>query len=41
MEEVDKFNYLLVMISMDGDMGKEVTHRMPGGRKVSGRMKEK
>ena len=28
MQEVNKFNYLGVMISTDGGMGKEVAHRM-------------
>ena len=28
MHEVEKFNYLKVMISIDGDMGEEVAHRV-------------
>ena len=35
--EVDKFNYLGVMISTDRDMGEEMGHRMFVGRKVWGR----
>ena len=34
MQEVDKFNYLRVMISTDGGMGEEVAHRVLEGRKV-------
>ena len=34
MQEVDKFNYLGVMISTDGCMGEEVAHRVLEGRKV-------
>ena len=33
-QEVDKFNYLEVMISTDGGMGDKVPHRVPEGRKV-------
>ena len=36
MQEVDKFNYLGVMISMHGGIGKEVAHRVLEGRKVLG-----
>ena len=38
MKEVDKFNYLGVMISSDGGRGMEVAHRVLDGRKVWGRM---
>ena len=31
-QEVDKFNYLGVMISTDGGMGEEVAHRVLEGR---------
>ena len=37
-DEVDKFNYLVVMISTDGGMGEEVAHRLLEGRKVCGTM---
>ena len=33
MQEVDKFNYLEVMISTDGSMGEEVAHMVLEGRK--------
>ena len=38
MHEVDKFNYLGVMISEDGGMGEEVAHRVLEGRKFWGTM---
>ena len=38
MEKVDKFNYLGVMISMDGSMGWEVAPRVLEGRRVWGMM---
>ena len=38
MQEVDKFNCLAVMISIDGGMGEEVVHRVLEERKVWGRM---
>ena len=38
MQEMDKFNYLGVMISTDGGMGEEVAHRVLEGRKVCGTM---
>ena len=38
MQEVDKFNYLGVMISTNGGMGEEVAHRVLEGRKVLGMM---
>ena len=38
MEEVDKFNYLGVMISTDGGMGEEAAQRVLEGRKVWGTM---
>ena len=31
---VDKFNYLGIMINVDGGMGEEVAHRVLEGRKV-------
>ena len=34
MQEVDKFNYLGVMISTDGGMGEEVAHRVLEGKEV-------
>ena len=34
MQEVEKFNYLGVMICTDGGRGKEVAHRVLEGRKV-------
>ena len=34
LQEVDKFDYLRVMISTDGGMGEEVAHRVLEGRKV-------
>ena len=34
MQEVDKYNYLGVMISMDGGMGEEVVDRVLEKRKV-------
>ena len=33
---MDKFNYLGVMITIDGGMGEEVAHRVLEGRKVGG-----
>ena len=36
MQEMDKFSYLGVMISMGGGMGDEVTHRVLEGRYVWG-----
>ena len=36
MQEVDKFNYLGVMISTDSGMREEVDHRVLDGRKVLG-----
>ena len=38
MQEVDKFNYMGVMISADGGMGEEVVHRVLERRKVWGTM---
>ena len=38
MQEVDKFNYLGVMISTDGGMGDEMAHRVLEARKVWGTM---
>ena len=38
MQEVDKFNYLGVMISTDGGMGEEVAHMVLEERKVFGTM---
>ena len=38
MQEMDKFSYLGVMISMGGGMGDEVTHRVLEGRYVWGSM---
>ena len=38
MKEVDKFNYLGVMISTYSVMGEEVAHRVLYGRKVWGTM---
>ena len=38
MQEVNKFNYLEVMIITDGGMGEEVAHRVPEGRKIWGTM---
>ena len=38
MKEVDKFNYLEVMINTDGGMGEEVADRVLEGRKVWGTM---
>ena len=35
-QEVDKFNYLIVRISTDSGMGEEVAHRVIEGRKVWG-----
>ena len=40
MQEVDKFDYIGVMISMDGGMGEEVAYRVLEGRKVWGTMAE-
>ena len=37
-QDVNKFNYLGVMISTDGGMGEEVAHRVLEGRKVWGMM---
>ena len=34
MQEVDKFNYLGVMISIDCGMGEEVAHRVLAGREI-------
>ena len=36
-QELDKFNYLRIMISTDGGMGKEVTYRVLEGRRFGGR----
>ena len=33
-QQVDKFNYLELMIRTDGDMEEEVAHRVLEGRKV-------
>ena len=38
MQEVDKFNYLGAMISTDGGMGEEVSHKVIERRKVVGTM---
>ena len=38
MQEVNKFNYLGVMLSMDRGMGEEVAHKVLEGRKVWGTM---
>ena len=38
MQEVDKLNYLGVMIGTDGGVGEEVAHRVVEGRKVWGTM---
>ena len=38
MQEVDKFNSLGVMISTDGGMKEEVSHRVLDGRKLWGTM---
>ena len=35
-QEVDKFNYLGIMINRDGGMGYKVSHRVLEGRKVWG-----
>ena len=37
LQEVDKFNYLEVMITTDGSMGEKVAHRVLEGRKFGGR----
>ena len=34
MQEVDKFNYLEIIMNTDGGMGEEVAHRVLEGRKV-------
>ena len=36
MQEMDKFNYFGIMISMEGGIGEEVAHRVPKRRKVWG-----
>ena len=38
MQEVDKFNYLGVMISTNGSMGEEVAHSVIEGRNIWGTM---
>ena len=37
-QEVEKFNYLGVVINTDGGMGEEVAHRVLEGRMVWGTM---
>ena len=36
MQDLDKFNYLEVMITTDGGIGGEVVHRMLEGRNIWG-----